>query len=228
MFESGGNVRQVFGTVLLAFKQCVQRLPAFGARLLGVLLLGLLLAKGLAQAQQVGLLKMGLLQAGGVLALFGLRPGCRFLRRLQGLLQHGLLLAEPGLFKQDNGTAVRHEAAWQASYTRSQNASVKARITTTSTPHGKRRQLEVDFRIEADLQPETVKGAELFLIRLLKRHFPHGSIAASWRADLGDQGVWYGDTQFAYNLIQPGVAGLHPQVHAGLVEHFSEPRWRLI
>ncbi|MFV9650405.1 hypothetical protein ACK129_17070 [Pseudomonas citrulli] len=138
------------------------------------------------------------------------------------------LLAEPGLFKQDNGTAVRHEAAWQASYTRSQNASVKARITTTSTPHGKRRQLEVDFRIEADLQPETVKGAELFLIRLLKRHFPHGSIAASWRADLGDQGVWYGDTQFAYNLIQPGVAGLHPQVHAGLVEHFSEPRWRLI
>lgn len=143
-------------------------------------------------------------------------------------LHFDTLLAEPGSLKQDNGVVIRHQDAWLAGDTRSQNASVKARITAASSPNGKRRQLEVDFRLEADLQPETVKGAELFLIRLLKRHFPDGSIAASWRADLGAQGVWYGDTQFAYNLIQPGVAGLHPQVHAGLVEHFSEPRWRFI
>jgi hypothetical protein len=140
-------------------------------------------------------------------------------------LHFDTLLAKPGSLKLESGKASRHEAAWQSGETRSQNATVKARINAASTPNSKRRQLEVDFRMEADLQPETVKVAELFLIRLLKSHFPNGSIAASWRADLGDQGMWYGDTQFAYNLIQPGVAGLHPQVHAGLVEHFADPRW---
>lgn len=138
------------------------------------------------------------------------------------------LLAEAGSLKLESGEVARHEAAWQSDVMRSQNATVKARISAANTPNGKRRQLEVDFRMEADLQPETVKLAELFLIRQLKSHFPNGSIAASWKADLGDQGIWYGDTQFAYNLIQPGVAGLHPEVHAGLVEHFSDPRWRFI
>lgn len=143
-------------------------------------------------------------------------------------LHFDTLLAKPGSLGSAGEEVCRHEGAWQSGETRSQSSSVKARISDTSAPSGKRRQLEVDFRMEADLQPATVKAAELFLIRLLKSHFTTGSIAASWRAELDDGTIWYGDTQFAYNLLQPGVAGLHPGVHAGLVEHFSNPRWNAI
>ncbi|MHC8320491.1 hypothetical protein ACYZT4_07300 [Pseudomonas sp. GB2N2] len=141
-------------------------------------------------------------------------------------LHFDTLLAKPGSLAGAGDEAQRHEDAWQSGDTRSQSHSVRARITDTSAPIGKRRQLEIDFRMEVDLQPATVKSAELFLIRLLKNHFHNGAIAASWRADLSDGAVWYGDTQFAYNLLQPGVAGLHPDVHAGLVVHFSDQRWR--
>jgi hypothetical protein len=140
-------------------------------------------------------------------------------------LHFDTLLVQPGTLARSASEMLRHEDAWQSGETRSQSRSVKARISNTSPPKGKRRQLEVDFRMEADLQPATVKAAELFLIRLLKSHFRDGSIAVSWRADLSDGAIWYGDTQFAYNLLQPGVAGLHPDVHAGLVEHFAGMRW---
>lgn len=143
-------------------------------------------------------------------------------------LHFDTLLAKSGSLAHVSRDVSSHQETWQSGKIRSQSSRVKALIKDTSAPTSKRRQLEIDFRMEAELEPATVKSAELFLIRLLKHHFPHGSIAASWRADLRDGTIWYGDTQFAYNLIQPGVAGLHPDVHAGLVEHFSAPRWRAI
>ncbi|MBB6290775.1 hypothetical protein FBY10_1209 [Pseudomonas sp. SJZ103] len=143
-------------------------------------------------------------------------------------LHFDTLLAKLGSLARASREVSSHQQAWQNGETRSQNSRVKALIKDTSAPTSKRRQLEIDFRMDAELQPATVKAAELFLIRLLKHHFPNGSIAASWRADLSDGAIWYGDTQFAYNLLQPGVAGLHPDVHAGLVEHFSAPRWSAI